>query len=285
MQKQWISYYNYIEGGHHSVVGNVCIQTDFHSPQLQNQRNILVYLPPSYAQSDRRYPVMYMHDGQNLFDNTTSYAGEWQVDETMEYLAYNEGLEAIVVAVPNMGAERTNEYSPFHDPRHGGGRGGQYLAFLAHSLKPQIDRDFRTMSDRMHTGIMGSSMGGLISLYAFFQHHDTFGFAGVMSPSLWFAHDAIMRYVQEKAVYHHGRIYLDAGTREYGDGQPPMLKARSRRYYGRVRRMKRMLVRLGYRPIYEIMHIEGRGHGHRESAWAHRLPNAIRYFLKADVQR
>ena len=169
-----------------NIVGNIRRLRAVESPQLGNHRDVLVYLPPSYPVSGRHYPTIYMHDGQNLFDAATSYAGEWQVDETMERIA-PEGIEAIVIAVPNMGAERIAEYAPFRDERVGGGRGDAYLAFLVDTLKPDVDRNFRTRRDAEHTGIIGSSMGGLISLYAFLTRPDVFGFAGVMSPSLWFA--------------------------------------------------------------------------------------------------
>ena len=120
------------------------------------------------------------------FDNATSYAGEWGVDETMQLLSHEEGLEAIIIALPNMGVERVDEYSPFVMPRLGGGRGYDYMRFLVETVKPLVDATFRTMPEREHTGIMGSSLGGLISLYGYFSHIDTFGFSGVMSPSLWF---------------------------------------------------------------------------------------------------
>ena len=139
-----------------------------------------------------------MHDGQNLFDEATSYNGEWQVDETMEALS-QAGYPAIVVGIPNLGARRIEEYNPFPDPQHGG-QGQAYVAFIVETLKPLIDQQFRTLPDRLHTGIMGSSMGGLISLYAFFQHREVFGFAGVMSPSLWFAGRAIFDVLRRNST-------------------------------------------------------------------------------------
>jgi hypothetical protein len=151
-----------------NIVGHVRVLPDVRSPQLRNTRDIQVYLPPSYKASGRQYPVIYMHDGQNLFDPELSFAGEWGVDETMERLA-PEGFEAIVVAIPNMAGERSHEYSPWVDPRVGGGKGDAYLDFIVDTLKPQIDRRFRTERGRQHTGIVGSSMGGLISLYARFS--------------------------------------------------------------------------------------------------------------------
>jgi len=150
----------------HTIVGTVRVLDQVYSPELENRRAILVYLPPDYDSSQQRYPVIYMHDGQNLFDQATSYTDEWQVDETMEALSRG-GYPAIVVGIPNMGEQRIDEYSPFDDPAHGVGQGHAYLAFIVETLKPLIDQQFRTLPDRLHTGIMGASMGGLISLHAF----------------------------------------------------------------------------------------------------------------------
>ncbi len=263
----------------HRVVGNVLVAQDVFSPQLDNGRDIIAYLPPSYYTSRKRYPVLYMHDGQNLFDHATSFAGEWLVDETLEHLAYNEGLEAIVVGIANNGPERLDEYSPFVDHSYGGGHGNQYVSFIANTLKKLIDHEFRTIPHRRKTGIMGSSMGGLISLYAFFHREDIFGFVGAMSPSLWFAKGAIYGYVQN-ASYLPGKVYLDAGTRELG-GSVHSIAARgeSRRYYAGVRRMKRLLFNKGYQPIRDILYVEEKGAGHSETAWARRLPDALRFFL------
>src|SRR5271154_6181178 len=158
-----------------SVTGTLLVWPDFYSPQLDNRRNLLVYLPPSYDHSDRRYPVLYMHDGQNLFDRATSFAGNtWQVGETLDRLA-NDGIEAMVVGLNHAGEQRTAEYNPF--PHFWQGRGEISLQFLTETVKPLIDQDFRTRSEREATGIMGSSMGGLISLYAFFRASSVFGFA------------------------------------------------------------------------------------------------------------
>jgi predicted alpha/beta superfamily hydrolase len=159
---------------------------DFYSPQLDNRRDILIRLPPSYGRSSRRFAVLYFQDGQNLFDSATSYAGDWGLQRVV-VAAARRGIEAILVGIPNMGIERLDEYSPFADPKEGGGAGDRYLDFVVETLKPAIDREFRTRPEPAHTGIVGSSMGGLISLYAFFREPSTFGSAGVLSPSLWFA--------------------------------------------------------------------------------------------------
>jgi predicted alpha/beta superfamily hydrolase len=276
---EWIPYELARAGQAHTVVGNVQVLAGLESPQLGNRRDILVYLPPSYERTAGRYPVLYLHDGQNLFDATTSFAGEWQVDESMEALS-QEGLEAIVVGVSNAGRARLDEYSPFPQPPHGGGRGDHYLAFLVETVKPLIDAYFRTRPERDQTGIVGSSMGGLISLYAYFRFPEVFGRAGVMSPSLWFGRGAIYDYVQQ-APYVSGQIYLDVGTRELGDGHGGFFGtvSHSRRYYTSVRRMHRLLVRKGYRPKRELLYIEDKWAGHGEDAWARRLPVALRFLL------
>jgi glycogen operon protein len=241
-----------------------------HSPQLDNQRDILVYLPPEYDTSAARYPVIYMHDGQNLFDQATAYDHEWQVDETMQALSA-AGYPAIVVGIPNMADERVDEYGPFADPRHGGGNGEAYLAFLVETLKPLIDEQFRTLGDRVHTGIMGSSMGGLISLYALFRHPDIFGFMGAMSPSLWFADRAIVEFVRGAAA-PPATIYIDIGRLE---GPEELVD---------FRQMCALLIDKGYRPGTDILCVEEPLAEHNEPAWLGRLHAALRFLLERPTQ-
>jgi isoamylase len=250
----------------HTIVGTVRVLDQVYSPELENRRGILVYLPPEYDSSQQRYPVIYMHDGQNLFDQATSYTGEWQVDETMEALS-RAGYPAIVVGIPNLGQQRIEEYSPFDDPQHGPGRGPAYLAFIVQTLKPLIDQQFRTLPDRLHTGIMGSSMGGLISLYAFFQHREVFGFAGVMSPSLWFAGRAIFDQLPA-APFAPGTIYMDIGRLEGPDELVDF------------RQMCALLIDKGYRPGSDILCVEEPAAEHTEPAWSGRLHAALRFLLE-----
>jgi predicted alpha/beta superfamily hydrolase len=254
------------------VAGHVRVMPDVRSPQLGNARDIHVYLPPSYRASGRHYPVIYMHDGQNLFDPETAFAGEWGVDETLERLG-PQGVETIVVAIPNMGGERCHEYSPWPDSRAGGGRGDAYLAFIIETLRPRVDRKFRTRREREHTGIMGSSMGGLISLYGFIRHPDVFGFCGAMSPSFWFANRAMFDYVESLHRWF-GRVYLDIGTEE---GQ---------RHVRNVQQMARLLrTRCPY-PRDQVMCLVEEGAHHSEQAWSSRFEHAVRFLLprpKRDV--
>ena len=248
--------------------GSLEIIPDVQSPQLGNRRDILVYLPASYAKTERPYPVIYMHDGQNLFDPSTSFAGEWGVDVALAK-ASRKGRRAIVVGIPNMGIGRIREYSPYLDERNGGGEGDMYLDFITETVKPLIDTTYRTLSDVEHTGIAGSSLGGLISLYAFFRAPQQFGFTGVLSPALWFASGAIFRTI-EAAPYVRGRIYLDVGTRE------------GARTLANARRMRDLLVDKGYRMGRDLAWLEDKGGVHNERAWGRRLRKGLPFMLGAE---
>ncbi len=236
-----------------------------HSRALRNSRDLLVALPPTYATSERRYPVVYMQDGQNLFDPATSFAGDWHLGRTMADLAAH-GVEAIVVGVPNAGRRRIHEYSPFRDSRHGGGGGDTYLRFLADTVKPLIDRSFRTHPGREATAIAGSSMGGLISLYALYRFPSVFGAAGVMSPSLWFARRAMLGYVQRSATIP-GRIYLDVGLQE----EPTAVAD--------ARVLRDILVTAGREPGRDLEYLEDEDGRHAEEAWGRRFARALPFLL------
>ena len=253
------------DGPGHTVTGTVRVLHGLRSPQLGNARDLLVYLPPSYGTGGRRYPVLYMHDGQNLFDEATSFGREWDVDRTLDD-ASAEGIEAIVVGIPNMGELRIAEYAPWTDARVGGGRGDDYLRFLVETVKPLIDTDFRTRPEREATGIAGSSMGGLISLYGFFRHPGTFGFCGAMSPSLWFAGNAILPFI-ESSPFVPGRIYLDIGTREGAVAVQ------------HVAHLRELLLRKGYRRRRDLLVVVETGGRHEETAWARRLHRELRFLL------
>ncbi len=274
----WKNYQD-VYGPDHTVTGMVKVLPALDSPQLGNRRDILVYLPPSYGQSDRRYPVIYMHDGQNLFDEKTSYSGEWRVDETMEAL-HSEGIEAIVVGLPNAGERRVAEYTPFPDRHQEGGQGDRYLEFLVETVKPRIDSDFPTLAGPENTVIMGSSLGGLISLYAFFRHPEVFGKAGVISPYFDFGKNAFYEYVKAAAMVP-GMLYMDMGGREASHSflDRLLLGLYSKRYLASVRQMAALLQEKGCQPGKDFLYIEEKGAIHHETAWARRLPEAFRFLL------
>ncbi|HEY0155235.1 MAG TPA: alpha/beta hydrolase-fold protein [Longimicrobium sp.] len=265
--RDWQSYPSQDDGAEHTVVGTVKKLEALYSPQLDNRRDVLVYLPPSYGTDvERRYPVLYMHDGQNLFDRATSFGAEWEVDQTLE-AASEDGLEAIVVGLLNLGDARLDEYSPWPDEKHAkGGRGDLYLDFIVQTVKPIIDADFRTRPDRRSTGIAGSSMGGLISLYGFFRNHDTFGFCGVMSPALWYGGRKIYEFV-EKAPFVPGRVYVDVGTQE---GKQELTD---------VRQLKELLTKKGYRRGSDLLYVVEMGGAHNEEAWARRMRRELHFLL------
>jgi predicted alpha/beta superfamily hydrolase len=275
----WVDYEDAFEGGGSRVAGTVKVMRGVRSPELGNTRDLLVYLPPSYPTANRTYPAIYMHDGQNLFDEATSFAGEWRVDEALEALS-QDGLEAIVIGVPNTGAERLQEYSPFRDARFGGGRAGEYLRFIVETVKPLVDDAFRTTGDRDATATIGSSMGGLISLYAFFERPDVFGAVGAVSPSVGFASGALIEYL-ERAPFVGGRIYMDVGTHEGRprDRDPLELRRRPGAYVRQVRDARNRLIRKGYREGQDLLYVEEEGAAHNEAAWAERLPQALRFLL------
>lgn len=155
------------------------------APQLQGQKKIWIYLPNGYATSTKKYPVMYLHDAQNLFDAKTSYVGEWNVDETLDSL----NAKVIVVAIEHGNDKRIDELTPYKNEKYGGGKANAYLDFIVKTLKPEIDQKYRTKPKAKNTTIIGSSLGGLVSFYAVLKYPDVFGKAGIFSPSFWYTKD------------------------------------------------------------------------------------------------
>jgi predicted alpha/beta superfamily hydrolase len=253
------------------------LDTAFAMPQLGRTRKVWIYLPPDYATSGRTYPVLYMHDGQNVFDDSTSYAGEWGVDEALDSLHAAGDPGAIVVAVDNGQQLRMSEYSPWRHPRHGGGEGDAYADFLAQTLKPWIDRHYRTRPGPESTGIMGSSMGGLISLHAALRHPGVFGRVGVFSPSLWFS-DSVYAAARGARPGETGpRFYFLSGGLEGPADQPGIVVADQQR-------MIDTLAAAGWRvgaDIHAVAPDDGR---HSEWFWRREFPAAYRW-LFADSPR
>lgn len=262
---EWKPYGDVYTGNGHTVSGDVQVLPAVASHGLA-PRDLLVYLPPSYAtQTARRYPVLYLHDGQNVFDAATSYAGEWGADEAAESLAAR-GLESILVAIPNSGKARAAEYSPW--PMRpftfrGKSVAGAYLDFLLETVKPRIDTSFRTSPARAHTGIAGSSLGGLIALYGCLARPGTFGYCAALSPALWPGREQIFALARERRDPSL-RVYLDAGGRELGD-----------RFPAQVRRMRDLLARQGY----DVAYVEETDGEHNEESWRRRFPAVLAWFL------
>ncbi len=234
------------------------------SPQLRNRRDVDVYLPPSYGSGRRRYPVVYMHDGQNLSDPSIAFAGTWHLDDVLARLA-ERGLEMIVVGIHNVPDTRLVEYSPFPDRKHGGGAADRYLAFVTDTLKPRVDRTFRTMRVSHQTATLGSSMGGLFSLYAWLRRPDVFSLAGIMSASLWYGREKLFDFVEASTV--RGRVYVDVGTAE---GAGTLRDART---------LRAMLEAKGLREGESLRYLEARGGRHDEESWSRRVGAALEFLL------
>lgn len=200
----------------HTITGDVRVIEAFPILQLQTERRVWIYLPRSYNEGTRRYPVLYMHDGQNVFDQATSWGSEWGVDETLEQMALNEpALEVIVVAIDHGGDQRNHEYNFTINAEYGfGGRGAAYAAFLAETLKPYIDSRYRTLFEPEHTMIGGSSFGAYISLYTAIRYPDLFGRVSGISFVMWQDNGAIIQLIQQSVLSPALRLYLSIGELE-----------------------------------------------------------------------
>ncbi|WP_242083343.1 alpha/beta hydrolase [Aestuariivivens sediminis] len=233
--------------------------------QLHRKRKISVYLPPNYNTSGAHYPVLYMQDGQNLFDSKTSYAGEWEVDETLNALYNETQFGLIVVAIDHGGDQRSNEYAPVDHQKYGKGEGDAYVNFLVNTLKPAIDKTYRTKSDRSHTAIMGASMGGLIAHYALFKHSDVFGKAGVFSPAFWYAPECF-QFTAERAHLRDSKLYYVVGGKEDGE------------VLDNVTKMTRLLIahKFPEQQLYTRVVEQG---NHNESLWKSEFRNAITWLF------
>ncbi len=197
------------------------LDTAFYIPQLARHRRVWIYLPESYSISNNKYPVLYMHDGQNLFDNLSAPYGEWGVDEALDTLGKKYG-ETIVVAIDHGAERRINEYSPFDMEKYGKGEGDAYINFLVHNLMPYINKHYRTKKGAKYTSVAGSSMGGLISFYAILKYPNKFGAAGVFSPAFWIV-PQLKELAIKRACKLKGRIYFYAGGAESETMVPDML--------------------------------------------------------------
>ncbi|MBE0424029.1 MAG: alpha/beta hydrolase [Lutibacter sp.] len=195
-----------------------------------------------------------MHDAQNLFDAATSYAGEWEVDETLNKLYEKTGKGFIVAGIENGGEERINEYTPRENEKYGGGKGAIYVDFMVKKLKPYVDENYRTKKQRKHTGLMGSSLGGLISYYGGLQHPKTFGKIGALSTLFWFS-KKVVDFTPEKGNLKNARLFLLVGGKEGDDMDKDAQK------------MKKLLLQTGFKPKNLKTKINPDGK-HNEAFWS-----------------
>lgn len=244
----------------------------FESKILGNHRQTTVYLPAGYDErADRRYPVLYMQDGQNLFDPERAYVpgNDWQLQHAADKaIGERTAAPLIIVGVDHAGPGRMDEYTPVLDTRHkGGGRAAEYARFLIEELKPAIDARFRTLPDSENTGVGGSSLGGLVSLYLVLKHPEVFRRAAVMSPSVWWSERAILADVE---AYHgpQPRMWLDIGGRE---GTEALRDTRT---------LSERIAAKGWRDE-TFRFFEDRRGDHSERAWARRVRQAMEFLFPA----
>lgn len=257
-------------------------------PYTGKNRRVWVYLPSGYANTQQRYPVLYMHDGQNLFDPSTSYAGKiWDAHTAMELLMSEKKTDGIIiVAMDNAGGDeigRLDEYSPWLNTklknmgiewitRDVGGYGKKYADFLVNQLKPMIDEKYRTLSDRDHTGIAGSSMGGFISLYMGLEYEEVFSKIGAFSSAIWFAEKELILRIEEHSPELKTKWYLDVGTHEDENQELNQL------YIQGSLDVYETFLEVGVKEENIKILVE-EGGVHDEEAWADRFPDAISWLF------
>jgi predicted alpha/beta superfamily hydrolase len=262
----------------HTLTGNIKRHRAFPSNILGNRRDVLVYLPRGYRRfSRRRYPVLYLQDGQNVFDAATSFSGvEWGVDEAAERLIKENLIEPlIVVAVANTGEQRIDEYAPTRGvidakakrKKRSKGLARKYGHFLMDELKPYIDRKYRTNPGAEFTGLGGSSLGGLVTFAIGILYPQVFGRLMVMSPSIWWDNFAIYRLVDSIEQKPPLKVWLDIGTAEPG--------------WEQARELVNRLLEKGWKLQKDLQYMEAQGADHSEAAWAARVEPALRFLFPA----
>jgi predicted alpha/beta superfamily hydrolase len=240
---------------------------EIHTRSSDHPRSIYIYLPVGFKKTGvTRYPVLYMHDGQNLFDPERSTFGEtWQVDKTLNDLIARKVIPPIIVIGIDNTADRTSEYThAWESTRKTGGDADLYLDFLIYDLKRYIDHRFPTLPDAAHTGIMGSSLGGLVSLYAGARNSDVFGLIGAMSPSVWWNKKSILSIIEESNLPQ--RVYIDSGA--LGGEMPKEAKEAAL-----------LFQRLGLEEVMFVLDNDGE---HNEKSWARRLPEALAFLFSEE---
>ncbi len=245
-------------------------------------RDVLVWLPPGYdRQPKRRYPVLYFLDGQNVFDGATSFipGQEWGADEAADALVRGRTMPpCLIVAIANTSA-RADEYTFARDTQHGGGRAALHQRFVLEELKPMIDSLYRTRPDAAHTGVVGSSLGGLAALDFLLEHPGQVGMAGCVSPAVWWADREIVARTRA-GQGHAGRVWLDIGTAESVARAPD-----ARPWVDDARGLHEALVTRGWRDGADLHYEEVEGAKHNEAAWAARVGRIMQFLLAGDASR
>jgi predicted alpha/beta superfamily hydrolase len=248
------------------------LHPQFASALLPARRDVIIALPPDYFTASRHYPVLYLQDGQNLFDPATSFVkgSFWDVQTTADRLISEGAIEPlIVVGIYNTGIERMEEYTPMRDRKLGGGKGGLYGRLLVEELKPWVARRYRTLDGPENTGVGGSSLGALESLYIGLTWPEVFGRLAVLSPSVWWAQGAMLQYIRRTRPEPRPRIWLDIGLAE----GPAMIK--------RCDELHRLFERRGWRDGKNMQYLRVPGGRHNEDAWAKSVDPFLRFLFPA----
>ena len=251
----------------HTLTGEFRTHDRFRSRFLAHERTILVYLPPGYrARAVRRYPVLYLQDGQNVFDKATSFGEEWHVDECAQRLIEAGEIEPlIIVAIYNTGEHRLDEYTPTKVEGKGGGQADQYGRMLVEEIKPLVDGKYKTLPSAASTGLGGSSLGGLLTMHLGLRCPTVFNRLAVLSPSVWWDNRAIVREVNQLGAKLPLKIWLDAGT---GEGQDVVADARA---------LRDALQAKGWVPDHDLRYLEAEGAQHNEGAWGSRIGEVLKW--------
>ncbi len=258
----------------HTLTGNIRYLRAVASHFLPRKRDIIVWLPPDYEDSPkRRYPVLYMHDGQNLMDSATSYTGaEWRVDEMAQKLVAARQLEPLIIVGVYNTEDRFDEYTPVKDTGEfaslGGGNADAYGRFLVEEFKPMIDRTFRTKPNPEDTGLAGSSLGGLVSMYLGLKYPNVFRRLGVVSPSVFWGGKDIVTRVKALKKKQPLKIWVDIGTEESKGSQETVEDTRL---------LRDALVADGWVEGKDLQYVEVPGAIHTETAWADRIDKILKY--------
>jgi predicted alpha/beta superfamily hydrolase len=269
-------------------------------PQLANrERTIRVYVPPGYVNGRASYPVLYFQDAQSLF--TPGMFGDWLADETVDRMVAGGRFTGVIIVAIDNSEHRWNEYGPWMNRRMfewvdstwsratEGGEGVAYVAFITNTLKPEIDRRYRTLRGRAHTGIGGSSMGGIISLHAGLTRSDVFSKVMAMSPAVWFGEDGgpwlsrnqLLGSLHDRKLPRDVRFYVDIGTEERSRATDPnVLDARGRavtypRAYVEGSAALVTALSAGGVPPSNVRFVVDSGAVHNEGAWARRFEGAL----------
>lgn len=243
--------------------GRLHYHHEFASKRLGNKRDIVVWLPPEYeTQPHARFPVIYMHDGQNLFDPATAFAGvDWRVDEVAEDLLRRDLIQPFIAVGLYNTPRRLEEYTLR--------RGKKYAKYIIKEVKPFIDAHYRTLPQREHTAVMGSSLGGLISFYLAWWHPKVFSMAGCLSASwMWYQAEVFEEIRKDAMPRPRVRIYLDHGS-EGDEG----------RYATVFKRMRDTLIKKGFVLRQDLEYFYGIGDGHDEGSWSRRVWRPLVFFF------